>query len=110
MCFRDALIRFRLGISDITVHKNRYKANDLPVGNDSSFCSGVEENEYHLCFKCSMYNGIRPNVMKNIEPYQESAQQAWLMYSTDDGTIKKTARYLFKAFELRKCAVDTVEQ
>ena len=33
-CFRDALIRFRLGISDINVHKNRHKASDLPIGND----------------------------------------------------------------------------
>ena len=66
MCFRDALIRFRLDISDINVYKNHYKANDLPIGNDSPFCPEIEENEYHLCFKCSMYNGIRPNVMKNI--------------------------------------------
>ena len=44
-----------------------------------------------LCFKCSMYNDIRPNVMKNIEPYQESAQLARLMYSRDDGIIRKIA-------------------
>ena len=31
---RDALIRFRPSISDINVHKNRYKASDLPIGND----------------------------------------------------------------------------
>ena len=77
-CFRDALIRFRLaGISDINVHKNRYKASDLLTGNDCPFCPGVEENECHLFFKCSMYNDdIRPKVMKNIKPYQESAQLA----------------------------------
>ena len=109
-CFRDALIRFRLGISDINVHKNRYKASDLPTGNDCPFCLGVEENECHLCFKCSMYNDIRPNVMKNIEPYQESAQLARLMYSRDDGTIRKIAWYMFKAFELRKRAVDSMGQ
>ena len=68
-CFRDALIRFRLGISDINVHKNRYKASDLPTGNDCPFCPGVEENECRLCFKCSVYNDIRPDVMKNVEPY-----------------------------------------
>ena len=109
-CFRDALIRFRLGISDINVHKNRYKASDLPTGNDCPFCPGVEENECHLCFKCSMYNDIRPNVMKNIEPYQESAQLARHMYSRDDGTIRKIAWYMFKAFELRKRAVDSMGQ
>ena len=109
-CFRDALIRFRLGISDTNVHKNRYKASDLPVGNDCPFCPGVEENEFHLCFKCSMYNDIRPNVMKNIEPYQESAQLARLMYSRDDGAIRKIAWYMLMAFELRKRAVDSMGQ
>ena len=48
--------------------------------------------------------------MKNIEPYQESAQLARLMYSKDDRTIRKIAWYLFKAFELRKPAVGSVEQ
>ena len=107
-CFRDALIRFRLGISDINVHKNRYKASDLPVGNDCPFRPGVEENECHFCFGCSMYNDIRSKVMKSIEPYQESAQLARLMYSRDDGTIRKIP--WFKAFELRKRAVDSVGQ
>ena len=106
MCIRDR------GISDINVHKNRYKASDLPTGNDCPFCLGVEENECHLCFKCSMYNDIRLNVMKNIEPYQESAQLARLMYSRDDGTKRKIAWYIymFKAFELRKRAVDSMGQ
>ena len=109
-CFRDALIRFRLGISKINVHKNRYKASDLSTGNDCPFCPGVEENECHLCFKCSMYNDIRPNVMKNIEPYQESAQLARLMYSRDDETIRKIAWYMFKAFELIKRAMGSMGQ
>ena len=57
-----------------------------------------------------MYNDIRPEVMKNVEPYQESAQLARLMYSRDDGTIRKIAWYMLKAFELRKRAVDSVGQ
>ena len=56
-----------------------------------------------------MYNDIGPNVTKNIEQYQESAQLARLMYSKDVGTVRKIAWYLFKAFELRKRA-DSVGQ
>ena len=46
--------------------------------------------------------------MKNIEPYQQSAQLARLMYSRDDGTIRKIAWYMMKALELRKrgCGLD----
>ena len=58
-----------------------------------------------------MYNDIRPNVMKNIEPYQQSAQLARLMYSRDVGHNKKDSMvYMFKAFELRKHAVDSMGQ
>ena len=56
-----------------------------------------------------VYN-IRPKVMKNIEPYQESAQLARLTNSRNDGTIRKIAWYIFKAFELRKRAVDSMGQ
>ena len=48
--------------------------------------------------------------MKNIEQYQESAQLARRMSSKDDRTGRKTAWYLFKTFELRKGAVDSVGQ
>lgn len=109
-CFRDAFVRMRLGISDINVHKNRYKRSDLHASNDCPFCPGMEENEHHLWFRCPKYNGIRPNVMKSIEPHQESTQFARLMSSNDDLTIRKVAWYLYKAFELRKRAADTLGQ
>ena len=108
-CFRDALVRLRLGISDINVHKNRYKRNDQLALNNCPFCPEVED-EFHLCFRCHMYDDIRPSVMKNVEPHQESIQFARLMSSKDDGTIRKTAWFLFKASELRKRAVDAVGQ
>ena len=62
-CFRDALVRLRLGISNINVHKNRYKRNDLLTLNNCPFCPEVED-EFHLCFRCHMYDDIRPSVMK----------------------------------------------
>ena len=57
-----------------------------------------------------MYNDIRPSVMKNVEPHHESIQFEKLMSSKDDGAIRKTAWFLFKAFDLRKLAVDAVGQ
>ena len=110
-CFRDALVRLILGItvSNINVHRNRYKRNDLPAGNNCPFCPEAED-DFLLCFRCHMYDDIRPSVMKNVEPYQESIQFSRLMSSKDDGTIRKTAWFLFKASELRKRAVDAVGQ
>ena len=108
-CFRVALVRLRLGISDINFHRNRYKRNSLLARNNCPFCPEVED-EFHLCFRCRMYDDIRPSVITNVEPHQESIQFARLMSSKDDGTITKTAWFLFMAFELRKRAVDPVRQ
>ena len=56
-----------------------------------------------------MFDDIRPSVMKNVEPHQESIQFARFMSSKDDGTIRKTAWFLFKASELRKRTVAAVD-
>ena len=55
-----------------------------------------------------MYYDVGPSVIKNIEPYQESAQFVRFTSSKDDGTIRKLAWFEYKAFELRKRAVDSV--
>ena len=102
-------MRLKLGISDIYVHKNRFKRNDQLVLNNCPFCPEVED-EFHLCFRFNMYDDIRPSVMKNVEPHREAIQFARLMSSKDDGTIRKTAWFLFKASELRKRTVDAVGQ
>ena len=47
-CFRNALIRFRLGITELKTHKNRYVS--LVADNNGPFCKVVEENEYHFFF------------------------------------------------------------
>ena len=49
-CFRDALIRFRLGITELKAHKNRYISH--VADNNCPFCRVVEENEYHFLFRC----------------------------------------------------------
>ena len=56
--FRDCLVRVRMGISNLEVHKNRYGRDDVLPDNDCPFCPGFEDNELHLffvyyaCFLC----------------------------------------------------------
>ena len=42
-CFRDAVIRFRLGITELKTHENRYISH--VAYNNCPFCNVVEENE-----------------------------------------------------------------
>ena len=60
--FRNALIRFRLGITELKTHKNIYISH--VADNNCSFCKVVEENEYHFLFHCEKYETVRPE--KNL--------------------------------------------
>ena len=43
-CFRDWLIRIRLRISNLKVHKNRYARCDVPQDNDCPLCPGMQDD------------------------------------------------------------------
>ena len=48
--FRDALVRFRLGVNNIATYKNHFIHNPAPGKNDCIFCIGQTENERHVLF------------------------------------------------------------
>ena len=57
---RDALLRFRAGVSWIKAHRFRFKP-----GADTScpFCPHETEDELHVLCKCTTYNNIRPDFL-----------------------------------------------
>ena len=59
------MVRIRLGISNLKVHKNRYAMSDILLDNDCPFCPGMQDNELHL-FVCMKYKKRRPNMLKKI--------------------------------------------
>ena len=68
--FRDALIRFRLGITELKTHKNIYILH--VADNNCPFCEAVEENEYHFLFHCGKYETVRPEKSKYIKRHEEN--------------------------------------
>ena len=48
-CFRDCLVRIRLGISNLKVHKNRYARSEELMDNDCPFCPGMQDNDCPFC-------------------------------------------------------------
>ena len=73
------MVRVRLGISNLKVHKNRYARSDVPQDNDCPFCPGMQDNELNLFFVYKKYEKIRPNMLKNIEPHHEHSQSVKLV-------------------------------
>ena len=97
--FRDCLVRIRLGISNLKVHKNRYAMSDILLDNDCPFCPGMQDNELHMFFVFKKYEKIKPNMLKNTG--REHSQFVKLMSCQADSVTRQMARFLFKCFETR---------
>ena len=64
-CFRDALIRLTLGITELKTHKNIHISQ--VADNNCPFCKVVEKNEYHFLYHCEKYETVRPEKFKHIK-------------------------------------------
>ena len=100
-CFRDAIIRFRLGVSDIKVHRNRFIRNPLQGQNDWFFCLGITEDEIHFLMHCPRYSMFRP-IIFNAEPYREKELFSLLMSCQEAKKTRQLGWYLHKSFDVRR--------
>ena len=98
-CFRDTLIRFRFGLTELKTHKNRFVKHI--TDNNCPFCTDVNENEYHFLFYCNKYDTIRPKILKCVEQHEEKHKFEDIMSCENQAWTKQLAWFLFKAFELR---------
>ena len=103
-CFRDSLIRFRFGITELKTHKNRFVKHI--TNNTCPFCKDTDENEYHFLFHCDKYETIRPNILKCVERHEEKRKFENIMCCENQSWTKQLAWFLFKAFELREKMLD----
>ena len=96
-CFRDALIRFRLGITELKTHRNIYISH--VVDNNCPFCKVVEENEYHFLFHCENYETVRPEEKKNnhIKRQKENWKFTEIRLCEEPASTKQLAWFVFKA-------------
>ena len=106
--FRDMYIRFRLGISDLYVHKLRYRpdeANTLCPG-----CREKEEDEYHFMLECPALYDLR---VKYILPFlcpSVNDPLMHLMTNREKSAIRSISTYLYHAFRRRAESIEITEQ
>ena len=96
---RDILCKFRLGVSDILCHKNRYNERDrtCPV------CKAHEETEMHFLITCSAYNTWRVRFLPQVvvDHGDKVAVFSRLMSSDCPETVLNICRFLNHAFRQR---------
>ena len=66
--FRDALVWFQLGVSEIWTHKQRFCGGESEQADmNCPFCVDKLESECHFLFICKKYDVFRPRKMLNVD-------------------------------------------
>ena len=95
---RDALLRFRAGVSWIKAHIFCFKP-----GADTScpFCPHETEDGLHVLCKCTTYNNIRPDFLRR-DGLRSSVPYHSVMETTNQCRLQQIALFLIKAGKMRQ--------
>ena len=97
---RDALIKFRLEISDLKRHKLRYR-KDFNISSKCPFCA-EEESELHFLFVCAKYDELRHKYMPSKFYRRPSLFRFSVIMSDSKSTVTRDLAYfIYRAMELR---------
>ena len=98
------MTRFRLGISDLSVHRYRYKQHteqDLLC----PLCHDALETEVHFVLCCPALDSLREQLIPvKYYRYPSAFRLILLMSSTQENITKQFTIYLYKAFYIRSAA------
>ena len=103
---KNALVKFRFGISSIAVHSLRYKLHSYS-DTMCPLCRAFVENEVHFTRCCSVLNDLRERFIPGKFCIQPSSFRLVLLLSTENkNIIKNYAIFLYSAFKRRETAVN----
>ena len=98
--FRDALIRFRLGINDLPVNRRFGQLQDQNCL--CPFCQ-TQEDEVHFLCHCTAYCDLRKKYLGHRLFSRSNPYKCYsIMQETVDKKIRSLAMYVYYAFERRK--------
>ena len=99
---RHTVTKFRLGISNIKVHKYRY-SNVTDRDLMCPFCKESEENEVHFKLTCPAYYNLRLRFIEKKYYNQPCLFRFCLLMSTqNENTVRNLSMYIHKAYKLRE--------
>ena len=99
---RYTLTRFRFGVSDIKVHRSRFKLYNVDELK-CPLCLSAVENEVHFVLCCPAFEDLRHEFIES--KYFNNACEfrlALLLATQNERTLKNLALFLYKAFSRRK--------
>lgn len=103
---RNSMIRFRLGISDIYSHRNRFSKGQT---NDTCpVCNEDEEDDVHFVLQCPAYEDLRQKYLQLESLTRDLNTLVYLFSNTDDSKTRGIALYIFHASKRRRSAQSTL--
>ena len=94
---KNALTKFRFGVSDIVVHCNRYKQTTYDT---CRLCMQAREDELHVVFECPALVDLRYKYIPKCYYNRPSMfRLILLMSSTKESTVCNFAMFLYKAMK-----------
>ena len=106
--FRDAFIRFRLGISELHTHSQRYN-----IGAEEMLCPLCRENfesEIHFLLKCPALHDLRDCYILKLIDFSCTNPVKSVMDSSQKHVIRSVSLFLHKAFVRRRQAISSPER
>ena len=98
------MTRFRFGVSDLVVHRHRYKScNNAAANLICPLCKNDEENEVHFLLSCPFLEDLRKQFITPKFYESPNAFELCRLLSSDDiETVKNLCIYLYRAFKVRQ--------
>ena len=102
--YRDIMIRFRAGVSQLYIHKYRFYKDDLDDFTCPS-CNEEDEDEEHVLFRCPAYEELRKKFIFSLFDQLVSIQIHDLFASDNMETTRSLSMFLFHALKQRQDAL-----
>eukprot|EP00745_Piridium_sociabile_P037030 TRINITY_DN669_c0_g1_i9.p1 TRINITY_DN669_c0_g1~~TRINITY_DN669_c0_g1_i9.p1 ORF type:complete len:120 (-),score=12.16 TRINITY_DN669_c0_g1_i9:79-438(-) len=99
---RSSLIRVRLGVSQLKVHKLRFTVNLTETDLLCPVCKSQIESEIHFILTCPVYAELREQyIAKKYYRCPSFFKLSMLLASENKLVISRLAMYIMKAFDTR---------
>ena len=105
--FRDAYIRFRMGVSELYGHGFRYEKSN--VVHLCPLCKEEEECESHFLLYCPALCDIRERYIFVFLDVNQDDPMKVIMSDNEMKNVRALSLFLHKAFERRRDALDSAE-
>ena len=94
---RNALIKFRMGVSEINAHRHKFSANEIMK--KCPFCKLQKEDELHVIFVCPVYEHLRNALLPERYVSQRNVNHMYILFEESSVVF---AKYIAAVFTVRK--------